>query len=439
MNYMTKLLEGRLRWALIVLTFLISSIAFLDRVNISIAAFAIQKEYSLSNVEMGWVFSSFVLGYALFQAPGGRVADRFGPRIVIAVGILWWSAFSFFTAVVPVGIALSMALFIAVRFSLGIGEAVMFPASNRWVAAWIPSAERGLANGLIFAGVGAGSAVAPPLITWILIHWGWRWSFYLEVPVGILAALAWYWLVRDSPQAHPWATQKELEKIQAGLPVSARDFESRKTMPWGAILGSRSMIAMTLSYFAFGYVAWIFFAWFFTYLNRVRGLDLKSSSFFSMLPFVAMAGCSILGGYIADILTRHYGKRVGRCGVALVGIGMAAVFIALGTQVESARVASLVLASGAGALYLSQSAFWAVTADIAGASAGSASGIMNMGCQLGGALTASLTPWIADHFGWTPSFLVAAALSAAGALAWLLVDPNTRIGQKAAVERATAG
>jgi ACS family glucarate transporter-like MFS transporter len=436
---MMKLLDGRLRWALIFLTFLISSLAFMDRVNISIAAGAIQKEYALSNVQLGWVFSAFVLGYALFQAPGGRIADRFGPRVVIALAVLWWSVFTFVTAMVPVGIALSVALLIAVRFALGIGESVMFPASNRLVAAWIPSAERGIANGLIFAGVGAGSAVAPPLITYILANWGWRWSFYLRVPIGIVAALVWYWLVRDSPQAHPWTSKKELETIQAGLPAPAREFEAHKTLPWRTILGNRSMIAMTLSYFAFGYVAWIFFTWFFIYLSRVRHLDLKSSAFFSMLPFIAMAGCSTVGGWIADILTKRYGKRVGRCGVALVGIGLSAVFIALATQVESAQLASIVLASGAGALYLSQSAFWAVTADIAGASSGSASGLMNMGAQFGGVLTASLTPWIADNFGWTPSFLAAAALCALGAVAWLLVDPNTQIGHEPAAGQAAAG
>jgi ACS family glucarate transporter-like MFS transporter len=280
--------------------------------------------------------------------------------------------------------------------------------------------------------------VAPPLIAYILVNWGWRWSFYLRVPIGIVAALVWYLLVRDSPKAHPWTSKKELATIEAGLPARAKESEARQTAPWMAILRNRSMMAMTFSYFAFGYVAWIFFTWFFTYLSRVRGLDLKSSSFFSMLPFIAMAGCSTLGGWIADILTKRYGKRVGRCGVALVGIGLSSVLVALATQVESAQLASLVLASGAGALYLAQSAFWAITADIAGASAGSASGLMNMGGQLGGALTASLTPWIADHFGWTPSFLVAAALCALGALAWLLVDPNTPINYKAAAEQGGA-
>ena len=151
-----------------------------------------------------------------------------------------------------------------------------------------------------------------------------------------------------------------------------------------------------------------------------------------MLPFIAMASCSPLGGWIADILVRRYGKRVGRCGVAVFGMALSAVFLALATQVESAQLASIVLAGGAGAMYLSQSAFWAVTADIAGASAGSASGLMNMGGQIGGAVTASLTPWIADQFGWTPSFLVAASLCVLGSVAWLFVNPHAQLVRKPA-------
>jgi MFS transporter, ACS family, glucarate transporter len=170
-----------------------------------------------------------------------------------------------------------------------------------------------------------------------------------------------------------------------------------------------------------------FFSWFFIYLSTVRGLDLKSSSFYAMLPFLAMAICSPFGGWISDRLTKRYGSRVGRCGVALVGIGTAAAFIVLGMQAQDARLASVVLAGGAGALYLSQGSFWSVTADIGGSSAGSVSGVMNMGGQLGGAITSSLTPVIANHFGWSASFLVAAALCALASLTWLVVDPGLRL------------
>jgi ACS family glucarate transporter-like MFS transporter len=194
------------------------------------------------------------------------------------------------------------------------------------------------------------------------------------------------------------------------------------------------VLAVSLSYFCYGYSAYIFFTWFFIYLNTVRGLDLKSSSFFGMLPFVAMATCSPLGGWISDGLTKRHGKRTGRCGIAVAGMGLSALFIALGTLAADARVASIVLAGGAGALYLSQSSFWSVTADIAGPSAGTVSGVMNMVGQFGGVTTASLTPLVAAHFGWPASFLVAAGLGVLGSLAWLVVNPERTLLGKS-VER----
>ncbi|MCX6895617.1 MAG: MFS transporter [Verrucomicrobia bacterium] len=422
---LAKLLDGRLRWGLIFWMFLMSAVAYLDRVNISIAGQAIQKDFGLTNLQLGWVFSAFVIGYALFQGPGGRLADRFGARLVISVGVVWWGVFTTLTALVPTGMALSLVLLLATRFLLGLGEAVVYPSSNRLVSRWIPSSERGLANGLIFAGVGAGAGVTPPIIIYVLTKWGWHWSFYVSALIGLAAGTVWLLIARDSPQEHPLASRKEIDHIEAGLPVATK--ESEGALAWSEILRSRNVWAITYSYFAYGYVAYIFFTWFFIYLSRVRGLNLKASAFYSMLPFIAMACAAPLGGWVADWITRHYGKRAGRCGVAGFGIALAAVFLALATQVESARLASVVLAGGAGALYLSQSAFWAVTADIAGKSAGTVSGLMNMGGQIGGVVTASLTPWIADRFGWTASFLVTAGVCFTGSLAWLFVNPEVPI------------
>ena len=414
-----------MRWVLVGWMFLIGAVSYLDRVNISIAGQAIQKEFGLTNIQLGWIFSAFVIGYALFQVPGGRLADRFGARMVISVGVVWWGVFTTLTALVPTGMVMSLALLVATRFLLGLGEAVLYPSSNRLVSAWIPSSERGLANGLIFAGVGAGAGVTPPIIYYVLSKWGWHCSFYVSALIGLAVGAGWFFIARDTPREHPLASQKEIVHINDGLPVSSKANDG--TLPWSAILINRNVWAITFSYFSYCYVTYIFFTWFFIYLSRVRGLDLKSSALYSMLPFIAMSCGSPLGGWLADWITRHGSVRAGRCGVAIFGLLLAAVFLALATQVESARVASIVLAGGAGAVYLAQSSFWSVTADIAGKSAGTVSGLMNMGGQIGGAVTASLTPWIADHFGWTASFLVAACVCFAGSFAWLFVNPEDSI------------
>ena len=153
---------------------------------------------------------------------------------------------------------------------------------------------------------------------------------------------------------------------------------------------------MTAAYFSYGYVAWIFFAWFFTYLAEVRGLNLKASLFYTTLPFLAMAICSPLGGAISDALVKHHGQRTGRCGIAIFGLLLAAIFLVLGARAENARLASIVLAGGAGALYLSQSSFWAVTAGISRGSSGSVSGLMNSGNQFGGMLRRVVLQFRAD-------------------------------------------
>ncbi|MGA2114078.1 MAG: MFS transporter [Bryobacteraceae bacterium] len=422
---MKTLLRGKIRWLLIVWIFLIAAITYMDRVNISITGRFIEQEFHLTHIQLGWVFSAFILGYALFQAPGGRLADRYGPARVVAIVVLWYALFTSMTAWTPTAISFALVLLLSVRFLLGSGEACIFPSSNRVVATWIPSQERGLANGIIFAGVGAGAATAPPIISYIIIHYGWRWSFWITALVAICIGVAWFLIARDQPEDHPWMTPEELAHIRAGIPASAPSGST--AVPWGAIFRSKEVLAVSGSYFSFCYVAYLFFSWFFTYLREVRHLNLNTSAIYGMLPFIAMSSCSPLGGWISDRLTSRYGKRIGRCGIALVGLVLTAVFLAIGTQASSAPMACLVLAGGAGALYLSQSSYWSVTAGIAGRSAGSVSGVMNMTGQFGGVVTASLTPLIAAHYGWTASFLVAAALALCGSLAWLLVDPEREL------------
>jgi len=429
----------RVRWFLVFWLFVLSAVSYLDRVNISIAGGSIVDAYHLTDVQLGKVFSALVAGYALFQTVGGYLADRFGPRRVLAAGVVWWGIFTALTALVPADIGGALFLFVGVRFLLGAGEAVIYPAANQFVARWIPMRERGIANGWIFAGVGAGAGLSPPLITYLMIHHGWRSSFWVCAIIGFLAGAIWFVAARDTPAEHPRVSAAELSAIQSGLTVTSDSPSSAKApadalVPWKRVVRSREVWAITISYFCYGYVAWIFFSWFYRYLAKVRGLDLKASAFYSMLPFLAMLVCCLLGGIVNDRLTKWRGPRLGRCGVAAFAMGVAGIFIAFGSQVQGVRLASVVLAGGAGALYFSQSSFWSVTADIAGASAGSVSGFMNMGGQIGGALTGSLTPWIAVRYGWTASFLVAAALCVVGAVSWLAVDPLNTLTSERTVE-----
>ena len=414
--------QSRFRWVLVAWMFVASTVAYMDRVNISVSGKAISSQFHLSNIQLGYIFSAFLLGYAAFQVPDGWLADRLGPRRMLAIAMAWWALFTALTASVPAGLAGGLLLFVAIRFLLGAGEASMYPSMNRAIAGWVPVPERGLANGWIFAGVGLGAGIAPPLAVWILTHWGWRWSFWLSGVLGVIIAAGWYGLARDDPRQHPRVSSAEAATIAAGIPALSPPGDSAPSAL--ATAGRRNIVALSVSYFTYGYAAYIFFAWFFLYLNEARGMNLRTSAYYSVLPFLAMSVGSILGGLINDAVTRRWGGRRGRAGIAMTGMILAAAFIEMGSRVQSGGLASVVLAGGAGALYLSQSSFWSASADLGGRSAGTVSGIMNMGNQVGGAITASLTPIIAARLGWNASFSVAAALCLVGGLAWFFVNPQ---------------
>ena len=425
-----------------------SGVAFLDRTNISIAGLQISSEYGLGNQRLGWIFSAFLLGYAGFQIPAGWLAARFGPRRVLTLGALWWGVTTVLTAVLPTGIAHAVWLLIAIRFVLGAGESVVYPAANQFVARWVPVNERGFINGLIFAGVGAGSGLTPPLLNWIITNHGWRAAFWFSAVVGIAVGSVWWIISRDTPEEHTGVSPEELAEIRRGMQVAKAPMatpetsqtasgpgaeivpglpaaaEKKGSIQWSAMFSRSDLPALMVGYFAFGYIAWIFFSWFFLYMAQVRGFNLKASAQFAMLPFLSMTVCSLLGGALSDRLTKSHGLRVGRCFLASAALAITAVFLVLGSQVHSPQLAGVILAGGAGALYISQSSFWSVSVDIAGRSSGVFSSVVNMGGQIGGAVTASLTPWIAGRYGWTMSFALSAALAVLGAICWLLVHPE---------------
>ena len=416
--------------------FVLSGVAFLDRTNISIAGLQISSEYGLGNPRLGWIFSAFLIGYAGFQLPAGWLAARYGPRRVLSLGVLWWGVATALTAALPSGMAHAVAWLIAIRFALGAGESVIYPAANQFVARWVPIDERGFINGLIFAGVGAGSGLTPPLLTWLITHHGWRAAFWFCAIAGVGAGAVWWRYARDTPEEHSGVYPSELKHIQEGLSAGSSTVQAVEELQddslpatgpaisWGAIFRRRDLPALMAGYFAFGYIAWIYFSWFFLYMAQVRGFDLKASARYSMLPFLSMTVCCLAGGTLSDRLTKSYGLRVGRCGLASVSLLMTAVFLVLGSKVHSPQLAGIILAGGAGALYLSQSSFWSVSVDIAGRSSGVFSSLVNMGGQIGGAVTASLTPWIAQHFQWGTSFAVSACLAVLGAICWMMVHPE---------------
>lgn len=357
----------------------------------------------------------------LFQLPGGYLSDRFGPRAVLTGAILWWSAFTVLTALA--GTLVSARLFgvfgsfILVRFLIGIGEGVAYPASSKVVSVWIPYRNRALANGILLSGIGAGSALTPPLIVWIISQWGWQSTFYICGMIGAGVASLWYGYARNTPREHRSVSPAELEAI-GDLPK-----KQAALADIAIIIKDRRMWFLSMSYFVFGYIIYIYYSWFFLYLVNVKHIEIAKGSLLAAIPFLAMAITAPLGGWLSDRLCVSMGFN-GRRVIGGAGMILVALSIALGSGAQDLLTAVMLLSAGAGFLFLTVGSYWAGATDLHPDKAGSATGFMNTLANIGGIISPTLTPLIAEKLGWDSALIFAAALAVAGSLFWIGVTHN---------------
>ncbi|MCA9472722.1 MAG: MFS transporter, partial [Nitrospira sp.] len=250
----------RTRWKILLLLLLISIITYIDRVNISVAARQMMPSLGLSEMQMGPIFSSFVLGYALFQIPGGWLGDRWGARRVLTLAVIWWSIFTGMTAIAPalpladlVGI---MGSLMVVRCLIGVGESAALPNFNRAVANWHPPQERGLGIGITIGGIGIGSALTPPITAWIMVNYGWQTAFYAAGGLGFAIALLWYWYATDYPRQHRGVNEAEAVLIEGSEEHDQSTDLGR--VPWKAMFQTPTVWWLVLSYTCLGYVAYVY-------------------------------------------------------------------------------------------------------------------------------------------------------------------------------------
>ncbi len=375
------------------------------RVNVSVAGALMMKELHLGPILMGRVFSAFLLGYAVCQVPAGILADRLGPRRVLSVAALLWAAATVLMAAAPAAAAVPVLL--GARLVLGVGEAPTFPAAAAAVARHVPPAAQGRANGIVIAAIGLGSALAPPLLSAVMVRFGWRAALLASALPALAVALAWF-AVRRMPPALA-------EARTAAAP--ARDGR----------LDSPSFVLLTASYTLQGYVGYIFVFWFYLYLVDVRKFDLLRGALWASLPWVLSIVSIPAGGAVSDALVARLGPAWGRRIVPMTGLIGGAAFLSAGARTPDGRVAAACLAVATALVLSVEGPFWAAMMDLAGGRSGTAGGVMNMGSNLGGLVSPALTPVLAAWIGWENALHAAAALSVAGGLLWLGIAPRSQI------------
>ncbi|MFN7996650.1 MAG: MFS transporter [Bryobacteraceae bacterium] len=375
-------------WGLIALLAATATASYLCRVNVSVAGALMMRELGLSQAEMGKVFSAFLLGYALCQIPAGMLADRFGPRRVLMLSVL---AAVLTTISITIAGTLLLAL-LFVRFLLGVAESPTFPAAAQAIARWLPANQRGRSNGIVIAAIGLGSAIAPPLVSAVMVRAGWRWSLLVSAVPALLAGIG--WLVVRVPDDGPKA---------GGVR--------------GAIPMSRGFALLALSYTLQGYVGYIFVFWFYLYLVDVRHFDLLRGAVLSSMPWLLSILSIPLGGWLFDRL------GTARRSVPIMGLAGAGLMTALGAHTKDAYVAAACLALATALVLSVEGPFWATMTEFAGPHSGAAGGAMNMGSNVGGLISPALTPVIAASLGWESALLVSAGLAMIGAILWIWINP----------------
>src|SRR5882724_623520 len=399
----------------------------------------IQDEFSFSTQTMGWVFSAFVLGYSVFQIPGGWAADRFGARNLLTAAIVWWSAFTALTALAPnlifvkwVGVAGSL---IIVRFLVGVGESSSAPSANKIVAYWMGSAHRATGTSFTLLGIGLSGAFTPFLISWIMQRWGWRMSFIVCGLAGLAVALAFRLYVTDRPEQNRRVNAAELALIRSTQSNSSSTNVPAKTRPapWSEMLASPSVWALLIGYFCQGYPIYIFYTWFFIYLTRVRGLTISQGGIWGATPYLAIAVLAPLGGKFSDVAVRKLGKRKGRQLAVWMGMLASAGFLWFGSGATNKWLAITLLAAGGGFNMFAAASFWATCIDMTQEFTASLSGLMNTFGNFGGWLSPILTAYIATHFGWNIALDFAAIITIASAASWIFIDASHCFDRKPAV------
>lgn len=412
-----------IRFGVLGFAYTLSLLTYLDRICLMRVKPEIQRDLGFDDPQMGLVFASFAVGYALFEVPGGRLGDRFGPRIVLPAIVVFWSLFTAWTGLIwATEVSLALALMLSVRFLFGVGEAGAYPNLNRVTATWFPYRERALAQGAVWMAARLGGAMAPFVIGRLMGLAGWRMAFVLLGLIGLVWAAAFAWWYRNTPEEMPACNDAERAVIREG-PHSFQGGQAHGPVPWLLMLSRPSVWCLCLVSACVSF-SWYFFpTWQPLYLKEAHGIQYQDSELLTGLPFLFGAFGSLIGGGLSDRLIRTTGSR--RWGRSLVG---AVAFTGAGIcawatgQVSAAWSAVALLCLTFFINDLGIPPIWAACSDIGGKHAGALSGLMNMSGGFGAVLGPALTPILRQSLAWWQIFVLMALLWFVAAIAWLGVN-----------------
>ena len=420
-HFFPKTTARRLPWPkrvdIVLLTFFASVVAYCDRVNISVAAPLIMRDYHWDTGRMGWVLSGFFIGYVMFMIPFGILADRCGPKRVLAWSVAWWSAF---TALTP--ISKSLPGMTCIRVLIGTGESGMFPSMNSMLVRWFPREEYSRATGFGWSGGYAGPVLAFPLSSAVVGRWGWKAVFFLFASLGLLWLPFWLKASSDRPELSRGIDKTELEYIARSRP----DVTLVRTAPWRRMLLLPALWATLGLHFSCNWYYYVMLSWLPTYLLIERQISLANVGVATSLPFLSALFGTNLAGPLIDRLSHRRDRTRVRKGFLLLFFLAACTLPGL-SHISSPTRVVLLLSLGM-ALYSAVAPVYSSSSlDLAPRHAGMFVGIQNTVANFAGVAAPVVIGYVVKAVGWSAAFWLTAAVSSVGILIYLVFGSTRQV------------
>jgi ACS family glucarate transporter-like MFS transporter len=425
----------RIRWRIFSFMFGFGFVAYMQQKTITVAAERMMPELGLTQVQIGWLEQAFVLGYALFQMPGGVFGQRMGARrTFVIIGLTAFFA-TIATPLVPAlvsGSALFVTLF-AVQAILGCSQGAIFPVSAGVFEAWFPPRRWSFVQGMQTMGLGLGAALTPPLIASLMVSLGWQpaliWS---SLPALVLIGL-WAWYGRNTPREHRSVTRQELAEIgdhndAADAAKASTGFSAPQFL---ALLRNRNVVLLAVSYMCMNYTFYLLSNWVFLYLVQERHFSLLEGGWLASTPPLAAAVGAGVGGLATGLLCRRWGDRWGYRLVPLVAMPAAAALLLFAVNTAYPYLAVAALATCFGCVELTEGAYWGAGMTVGRGDTMAVCGFMNTGGNLGGIISIPIVAYFSGQHLWHTAFLIGVGFALLSALAWLGINVGDR-GEPAA-------
>ena len=417
----------RIRWKIFTLLFSFGLMAYVQQRSLAVASYQMMPSLNLSQMQIGWLEWAFILGYAALQFPGGVLGQRLGARSTyVLIGLLSFIC-TVTTPLAPMvltGTAL-FAVLLGVQLLLGLAQSPIFPVTAGVVEAWFKPDQWSLVQGLLSLGLGLGAAVAPPVVAWLMSSFGWQRALAWTTLPALLLTAVWAWYARNTPAEHPAVSPAELSELDT-RPASNADC----SISWrrlSALLKSRDLLALTVSYGCMNYVYYLLGNWCFLYLVQERHFTVLEGGWRAATPPRASALGAGIGGKLGSVFSVRYGTRRGLHIIPFISLPAAGILLLIAVHAANAYFAVGALALCFAFVELNEGPYWAAVMHVARGDTMSASGLLNTGGNIGGLIATPIVAYLSGQHSWTAAFVVGSGFAFASAAAWLLVNPTRHL------------